>query len=240
MLARHHVCLDVVVAIGFAVRTQLTILYFRCMLPAMESKGEVEKILQACSSQLMGLTEAALADGDFDAVIYVTTVLKRLSHLQLASATDSEATSALRSEAHFREVDDSSPSISGHHSAKGKTRTKIAYPRFRREGSYLVKVGWSKKTRQEYEHRATFEVVLAVAASLDEKTTAGRTASADEVAPSVADGRGDEVPSYQLYLAIAWLRSERLLNRIGRKGYTSAAPGELAARARELWDEMSA
>ena len=221
-------------------RVNLTMLYFHCILCYMESAREVEKVLQACTGKLKALTEAALADGDFDSVLYVTTVLKRFSDLQLGLGTDSGVQRDPLSEEKSLQVDGSSRSASKRHEPKSATKSKTAYPRFRRDGSHLVKVGWSKKSRQEYEHRAAFGVVLAVAARLEERTAGGHTASVDELLPLVAGDHGDQVPSYQLYLAIAWLRSERLLNRIGRKGYTSAAPGELAARARERWDEMGA
>lgn len=213
-------------------------MYFRCTLRSMDFRDEVERVVQACTSQLKGLTEAALADGDFDSVIYVSTVLKRLSNLPLGPATDLEARGTVHADTRASEGDNPSPPVQQSHDAKVKPRTKNAYPRFRRDGSYLVKVGWSKKSRQEYEHRALADVVLAIAAGLDDRAIEGRTVSADELAPATADGQ--EIPSYQLYLALAWLRSERLLNRIGRKGYTSAAPGELAAKARERWEEMAA
>jgi len=202
----------------------------------MDYQVEVENVLRALTAQLKGLAEAALADGDFDSVIYVTTILKRFTHLQLGPATESEASSAEDSEALFPVASDPARPVSRRPAARPKS--KASYPRFRREGSYLVKVGWSKKSRQEYEHRALVDVALAVVACLDDKTTGGRTVSADELAPST-DG-GQEIPNYQLYLALAWLRSEHLLNRIGRKGYTSAVPGELALKARERWEEMSA
>jgi hypothetical protein len=206
----------------------------------MESAKEVEKVLQACTGKLKALTEAALADGDFDSVLYVTTVLKRFSDLQLGLATDSGVQRDPLSDEQSLEVVSSSCRTSRPHEPKGKTKYKSAYPRFRRDRSHLVKVGWSKKSRQEYEHRAPFDVVVAVAARFEERTSGGRTVSVDELLPLVAGDRGDPVPSYQIYLAIAWLRSERLLNRIGRKGYASAAPGELAAGARERWEEMGA
>lgn len=202
----------------------------------MDYQAEVENVLRAFTAQLKGLTEAALTDGDFDSVIYVTTILKRLSNLQLGPATASEASAAEDSESLNRAAGNPAPPVSRRTPAKPKTKT--GYPRFRREGSYLVKVGWSKKSREEYEHRALADVVLAIAAGFDDKSIEGRTVSADELATATTDGQ--EIPSYQLYLALAWLRSERLLNRIGRKGYTSAVPGELAEKATERWEAMSA
>lgn len=222
-------------------RFHLTMLYFHCILRRMESAREVEKVLHACAEKLKALTEAALADGDFDSVLYVTTVLKKLSDLQHGMDTDSGVRRDLLVGKQTLEADDSSHRDPvQHHEPKGRAKSNTAYPRFRRDGSHLVKVGWSKKSRQEYEHRAAFDVVLAVSSRLEETTAGSRTAGVDELHPLVVGDHGDQVPSYQLYLAIAWLRSERLLNRIGRKGYTSAAPGELAARARERWDEMGA
>ena len=42
------------------------------------------------------------------------------------------------------------------------------YPKFLREGDALLKLGWSRKSRSEYEHRAPREAVLAVAERIAE------------------------------------------------------------------------
>src|SRR3990172_1495777 len=49
--------------------------------------------------------------------------------------------------------------------AKARARADD-YPQFKRDGEKLVKVGWSKKDRREYEHRAPRAAVFAIAKSL--------------------------------------------------------------------------
>ena len=35
----------------------------------------------------------------------------------------------------------------------------------------------------------------------------------------VCDGAGDQLPSYQVYLALAWLRELGAVKKVGREGY---------------------
>ena len=187
--------------------------------------------------ELTTTAEAALAAGDFDSVIRVTEVLKRVSGL-LDSWSLSEAESTVPTlSSEFEPVDITSPPES-RPTPKSRSRGKQPYPRFRRDGSYMVKTGWSKKSREEYEHRAPAEAVFTIAGCLDDMTASGGTVAADDVAAALSQDGATEVPSYQLYLVLAWMRAEQLLNRIGRTGYTSVFPRELAAKARARWDEM--
>ena len=92
------------------------------------------------------------------------------------------------------------------------------YPRFERDGGRLIKIGWSKKSREEYEHRASREVAQAFARALWNAMEPGKTFAMEEVLP-VRDSAGDELPDYQSYLSLAWLRSEGAIEKLGRDGY---------------------
>jgi len=98
------------------------------------------------------------------------------------------------------------------------TSSKREYPKFVREGDRLVKIGWSKKGRQEYEHRAPKQAVLAFVMHLGRSVPAGKTFAVDEVLPA-RDSSGEELPSYQVYMTIAWLRDREAIEKRGRDGY---------------------
>lgn len=119
--------------------------------------------------------------------------------------------------------------------AKAKNERANAYPRFARSGHRLVKIAWSKKDGAEYEHRAPHIAVLAVVSSL-RKLGSGEF-SMDELA-QVRDKYGNEVPSYQVYLVMAWLRAWGAVRKIGRGGYVSSLGDLTDAAVNEHWSAL--
>lgn len=93
------------------------------------------------------------------------------------------------------------------------------YPRFEREGDKLVKIGWSKKDRREYEHRAPRDAVFGLAERLSTTVKPGSVFTMDAEMP-FRDASGAEMPSYQAYLALAWLREIGMVEQRGKDGYS--------------------
>ena len=52
------------------------------------------------------------------------------------------------------------------------------------------------------------------------------------------DDAGDDVPSYQAYLCLAWLVAAGLVSRHGRQGYTVAAAGDVDAAVEAAWQAL--
>jgi len=126
--------------------------------------------------------------------------------------------------------------------AKGKVgakrgTAKHGYPRFERDDDKLVKVGWSKKAREEYEHRAPRPAVLAFAEHVGTATAKGKTFVIDDLLP-VHDAAGDELPSYQVYLALGWLRNAGAVEKKGRDGYVRVADPLDGSVFDTLWDQI--
>mgnify|MGYP006983099211 CR=1 FL=1 len=120
---------------------------------------------------------------------------------------------------------------------KQKKSTGDDYPRFERDGDKLVKVGWSKKDRREYEHRAPRSAVFAVAATLSSQGRPGKVFSMESILP-VKGSAGEEIPSYQAYLALAWFRHTGAVEARGKDGY-AVAGGSLATDAlTSAWDNL--
>ena len=117
----------------------------------------------------------------------------------------------------------------------GRSTNRLAYPRFGRDGDRLVKVGWSKKAKSEYEHKASHATVLAVAETL--RNLEGKEFSMEDVLP-LSDMSGEGIPSYQAYLVLAWFCSLGAVRKEGRGGYVpmkaALDPQSIAAH----WDKL--
>jgi hypothetical protein len=109
-------------------------------------------------------------------------------------------------------------------SAKGeppmeKVRAHAAdkYPLFETESDRLVKIGWSKKAKSTYEHKAPRNVCESVSLMLAAAGTKNSFRMEDNV--DLRDSDGQEIPSYQSYLVLAWLRWLGLVEKDGKGGY---------------------
>ena len=120
--------------------------------------------------------------------------------------------------------------------AKGKGS---AYPKFFREGDSLLKLGWSRKSKSAYEHRAPRDAVFAVAKRVAEVAlTRSRFMVEDLGDVCIAQG---EVPisGCQVYLCIAWFRRAGLVVQHGRRGYSlPVAAAKFPAKVKSAWQEL--
>ncbi len=118
--------------------------------------------------------------------------------------------------------------------SKGKA-AKGAYPQFFREGDELVKLGWSKRQKAVYRHKAPKRVVLLVGQALQRTAKNGDHFVMDQILP-IRDPESDaEVPSYQAYLSLAWLRKEKVIIQHGRQGYSLPSDTDLPHAVEERW-----
>jgi hypothetical protein len=115
------------------------------------------------------------------------------------------------------------------------TAKQADYPRFHRDRDELVKIGWSKKKKAEYCHKAPWPVVRAVVKAIEAKGAIGDKFDFEQLLPICMES-GSEVPSYQSYLVLAWLRHERLITRHGRQGYSVSSDVNLPDIVQERWN----
>ncbi len=112
------------------------------------------------------------------------------------------------------------------------------YPRFFREGNVLVKLGWSRTEKAPYEHKAPRKLVDLLADAVGNAGRGGRRFTTEEVLHLEDPKEGSELPGYQVYLALAWLRIEGLVVQHGRQGY-SLPPGiDLPRAVEEHWQRL--
>jgi len=123
----------------------------------------------------------------------------------------------------------------GHLSARAK---KKLYPRFVREGDNLVKIGWSKAEKSEYEHKSPKRVLSVLLPALGSVGGNGKRFTMDRLLPLVDKNDGAELPDYQAYLCLAWVRTVGLVKQHGRQGYSLGKNGNLVQAAEALWQQL--
>ncbi|NOX51989.1 MAG: hypothetical protein GXP16_15845 [Gammaproteobacteria bacterium] len=151
-----------------------------------------------------------------------------------------QSKAAILSIAEQRTIEFSKPTgVPERKQAKSKSgrQKKVSYPKFIKDGERLIKVGWSKKNRKEYEHRVPFSAAMFFARYLVESVEPGKLFQVDEILP-VSDAEGHEIPSYQVYVTLAWLISTGSVEKKGRDGYF-VAPGRLTIQTiNDSWDKL--
>ena len=114
-----------------------------------------------------------------------------------------------------------------------------AYPKFVRQDEVLVKIGFSTKSNSTYEHRAPRNALSTVAErALD---VSGRTRgpfTAEALSDLQDHADSQKLPGYQLYLCLAWLKSEGLIKQHGRKGYSVKERVTFEDRLQQAWDDL--
>jgi len=130
------------------------------------------------------------------------------------------------------------PVSAGRGAKAPRARRKGAYPEFLRRGNNLIKIGWSKTQKREYQHKAPRPVLDALMMKLEVVGNSGRTFTMAEILP-LMDTEGNELPHYQVYVWVAWLRSTAVLKQHGRRGYSCEALDGLPARIDGAWKTMA-
>jgi hypothetical protein len=124
---------------------------------------------------------------------------------------------------------------------RGETHSRktagSSYPRFKREGETLVKIGWSKSDRATYEHRSPRDVVARLVAAIKRVAVQDERFTTEDIMP-LHDDQGAELPSYQSYLCLAWLVVAGVLDKHGRQGYTVSAGADLDAAVESAWQQL--
>jgi hypothetical protein len=159
----------------------------------------------------------AAAVNDFDAVRALGTIAKRLDRVLedgREEVTSSEGVPSSTDKRSGRSaVARTRPAAKDPHGAAQGS----PYPRFHRDSLRLTKVGWSKRDKTEYEHKAPKRAISAVAAAI--QNIDGDVFSVEHLLP-IKEADGSDIPSYQVYLVINWLRQIGAVRRHGNDGYT--------------------
>jgi hypothetical protein len=196
----------------------------------------VSSTIRKAEQEIRGLIAEAATAGEYDLVARLSSIARRLSEMaeEAAGKTSPVARAALPPT-----MADEPPPAKPASPAGRRTSRKEGYPRFEKTRDVLVKIGWSKKERSEYVHKAPKAGVDAVARRVMDLGKGSRMFTTDDLLPVKLSGGGDELPGYQAYICLAWLRDIGAVEQHGREGYS--VPGDdLIGTVSRTWETLPA
>ncbi len=223
----------------------------------MTTPKTVVDVLAEAENRLRGLVGEAVGSGEYDLAVRVTNVARDVAKLALlfqdeGSSAVIDAPPAIppaASVAAPQTAERPNPTAArpaARASARttkkkvkrtGRTQKKGTYPKFFRDGDYLVKVSWSKKQRKEYQHKAPRRVAELLASAISARVANGRMFTTEDIFPLHDPDTGD-VPSSQAYAVLAWFRLCGIVQPHGRKGYTAGNGGRLPELFTTAWQSL--
>ena len=174
---------------------------------------ETVRLLENCEQGLQKLVAEAIGEGDYPGVQRATEFAKAISDL----AADARAAASPPQPA--------AAGSAGIASRKPRTPTE-EYPKFFRRGEELVKIGWSRKEKAEYNHRAPRVALHATAMAVQRAGAKGKLFNGGDLFPLKDATTGSEIPDYQGYVALAWMAQLGIVKQHGRRSGYTLAPGE--------------
>jgi hypothetical protein len=198
-------------------------------------------LLETCEQGLRKLLADAAGTGDYVAVSRIADLAKAVA--ALAAEGHSAQPTITAASVTPPKIGSARPGGQMGMPTAGERRSRSSsdtYPKFFRRGDELVKVGWSKNDRKEYNHRAPRGVVDAVAAAIKQIGAKGRLFTGDEMLPLKDLTRGKSIPDYQAYVALAWLKDLGVVEQHGRRaGYSLVEEAPISGTIAASWPELA-
>jgi hypothetical protein len=213
-------------------------------------------ILRECETRLREVLAEAAAAGEYESVLRLTAWAKAVAALASKPGSYGSSAQGAVSVAHDMRLGDSDSALSDTSApvgvevsgtaraqrtrkATGKRKAaRSAYPKFLRFKDQLVKIGWSKRDKKEYQHKAPRRVLDCLVDRLLAVGANGAMFTTDELLPLHDPTDGTDVPTYQVYVCLAWLRHENLLRQDGRQGYALADGAAVRAGVETSWQQL--
>ena len=187
-------------------------------------------------------SEIALAAGEgrFDELPQLTPMAKEIAGLAARWTSEAPPTPEEPVRIEATEAPAVPAALPGEAAPRASAKLKKTdYPQFLREKRDLVKLGWSPREKGPYEHRVPKAGVDAVASAVAAKGKAGHRFTMDEILKALATGKSDEqVPSYQTYAVVSWLKWAGMVLQHGRQGYTVVRPQTFASSIETAWQSL--
>ncbi len=210
---------------------------------------QVLGILRRCERDLKKILQQAAESGEYDKLFEVGRWARNVAGIALeaeealsigtTSPVKVSNASAAQAPVEARPTPTSQQSGAEHGVKKNsKQRKATAYPRFVRRDDELIKIGWSKKQKKQYQHKSPKYVLELLRNALLNSKADTQTISTDEFFP-LRDKDGGEVPGYQAYVCLAWFKAEELVVQEGRQGYRVLARNKLAEALSARWEALS-
>lgn len=119
---------------------------------------------------------------------------------------------------------------------RSRRTKKGSYPKFFRLADSLCKVGFSK-SEGEYEHKSPKAILFLLAEAVQRAGHKGAQFTMNDILP-LTSAEGSEVPSYQAYLCLSFLRSAGLIEQHGRQGYSISNSEDFTSSIQARWQQL--
>lgn len=209
----------------------------------MDTIQKAYSLLCATESSLRDLIKAAVAESRYSEVARLAEIADLLGKAIARSSSDEEQHYMERQRIRIEEPQLQTAEPVGKPAELLKTeslkksikRSKSdEFPKFETDGNRLIKTGWSKKERTIYEHRVGRDLALSVSLYLANIPDRGVFKMDDMLPIELVDG--SDVPSYQAYLILAWLRKIGLIEKRGKDGYQWSADSFDISKFEKAWE----
>ena len=198
-------------------------------------RGLCEECLTDCENCVQRLIAEAARESDYGAVAGLSAIAQRIADLRdQVRAADW----VLAASGPLPRQSASSPGKTRPPKKRRRASGKRGYPKFVRRGDSLVKIGWSKRKKAEYEHKAPWATAEQVIAFMAGAGAGGRLFTGDELIDRSLQEADQDIPTYQCYIVLAWLVDSCLVVKHGRKGYTVPDTTVLHDEAMKHWEKM--
>jgi hypothetical protein len=189
------------------------------------------KVIQTAETALRDLMQDAVSNGQYEQVAVLARWAEQLSQLG-ANGSSSSVASRARANGSVRDSSDNP-----RQKRRSPRRSKSKYPMFRRSGDALVKIAWSKASKSEYQHLAPRDVAETLLEKMQTLSHDEELLTMDKVFPlTMKDGA--EIPSYQSYVCLAWLRKIGAVTQHGRQGYSVVGDRDGSQVIEQHWSEL--
>jgi len=198
------------------------------------------KILIKCEIELRQLLSDAASSGAYESVVQLTKLAKEINKMIDPASESMLPEENLNEEKKISTHQKENKEILSKRKKK-KIRKKginSQYPKFFTHKDNLVKVGWSKREKKEYQHKAPRFVIDNFVDMLQNVCKSGKLFSTDDLFPLTDVEQDIEIPSYQAYLCLGWLRNLGFVEQHGRQGYSINNPTKLKSLVNEKWIEL--
>ena len=222
------------------VRLDIKIAFCTCLYILILMKmDQALKYVAKCEADVRALIEQALEARQYEQIPALANLAAAVAGLVATQTSEPSLTANSSPEMSSHAVTSSVTSAPQANIAVSRRVAKSnKYPKFERTNDRLVKIGWSKKDRSEYEHKVPYDVVDVVLAALSAKLIEVEYLKMDDLIP-LDDKLGQEIPSYQTYLVVAWLRDIGVVEKQGNDGYHFADMKRTALDLESLWQQTT-
>lgn len=181
-------------------------------------KDRVKDILESAEANIRLLLSEMALTADVDEINWLAGIARQLHNLATPGSGSNRSCSTGEPGASVNQPPQPRSETLAHPASPRPRRSrskKDQYPQFKWEdnGNTLVKIGWSKKKRKEYLHRAPKRVLELLKKKVDKIGANGKVFTMEDVLPLTAPDTGKEIASYQVYLCVAYLEQQNELER---------------------------